>query len=110
MSVVSTTTASDDFINNFCHGAFGVLFGEEITALREDQELTIEQAAGRADMTPAAWLGVERGRVPESWEMACRMAEALGISRLDMATLIVRYSRAWDQHRQVPEEISKLYS
>jgi transcriptional regulator with XRE-family HTH domain len=112
MSMISKTktNASDEFVNNFCGGAFGVLFGEEITALREEQDLTIEQAAGRADMTPARWLGVERGRVPDSWPMACRMAEALGISHLAMAAMIVRYSKAWDQHREVPDEISKLYS
>ena len=109
MSMVSMPL-SDERIKTFCRGAFGVLFGEEIMALREEQELTIEQAAGRADMTPAAWLRVERGRVPDSWELACRMADALGISHLEMASLIVLNSKAWDEHRQVPEEISKIYS
>lgn len=110
MSMVSTTGSSFDRMDIFCRGAFGVLFGEQITALREEQELTIELAAGRADMTPFEWLRVERGRVPESWELACRMADALGISHFEMAALIVRHSKAWGEDGKVPAEISKIYS
>ncbi len=45
MSMVSTTTSSFDRMDAFCRGAFGVLFGERITALREEQET--DHRAGR---------------------------------------------------------------
>jgi transcriptional regulator with XRE-family HTH domain len=95
-----------------CRKVWGILFGEEIQAIRQEKGLLLEQAARRAGITPAAWQAVEAGRVPQSWVQVCAMAEGLGESRLEMASLVIRYSGAWDHgtDRDLPGEIRQMYS
>jgi transcriptional regulator with XRE-family HTH domain len=91
---------------------WGGLFGEEIQAIRQEKDLSLEEVARRAGITPAAWQAVEAGTVPQSWVQLCAMAEGLGESRLVLASLVIRYSGAWDHgnDQDLPGEIRRMYS
>jgi hypothetical protein len=47
-------------------------------------------------MEVAEWEAVEAGQVPETWEQACRMGDALGADRMGMASLVMFCQEAWD--------------
>jgi transcriptional regulator with XRE-family HTH domain len=91
---------------------WGLLFGEDIQGVRESKGLSVEETAGRAGMTFEQWEAVEAGKVPETWEQICVMAKGLGESRLVLASLVIRYSGAWDKStgQDLPGEIGQMYS
>jgi len=99
-------------VDRACRWVWGTLFGEHIQGIREEKGLSLEEAALRAGMTVEQWEAVEAGQVPETWEQVCAMAEGLGETRLVMASLVIRYSGAWDKSagQDIPREISQRYS
>lgn len=99
-------------VDGICRRLWGALFGQDIQGIREDKHLSVEKAARRAGMTVAAWEAIEAGRVPETWEQICSLAEGLKESRLEMASLVLLYAGAWDEgtEQNLPGEISQRYS
>jgi transcriptional regulator with XRE-family HTH domain len=94
--------------DTLCRKVWGMLFGQEIQALREKKRLSLDQAAARAGMTAAEWEAIEAGRVPRNWEQVCAVAAGLSKRRLELVSLVVRYSGAWGD--DFPREISQQYS
>ena len=94
----------------FSRGIWGVLFGEEIQLRREERGLSVEEAAGRAGLAAPDWQAIEDGRVPESWEQLCAVAEGLGEKRVVMASLVIRYAGAWEDGHRLPSHIRRIYS
>src|SRR3954451_19102114 len=80
----------------FHRGVWGVLFGEEIQLRRLERGISIEDAAGRAGLSIEEWQDMEAGQVPESWHQLCAVAEGLGETRVEMASLVIRYAGAWE--------------
>ena len=48
-----------------------------------------------AGMEASEWEAVEAGQVPD-WAKACRMADALGVDRMGIASLVLFCREAWD--------------
>lgn len=89
----------------------GVLFGEQIQAMRQEKGLSIEECAQLAGFTVERWEAIEDGVVPENWQQACAVADGLKVDSLEMASLIVRHAGAWEKAGQnLPEEIRQMYS
>jgi len=112
MSMSCSPSFSASFAQTLCHKVWGALFGEEIEAIREEKGLSVDEAARRAGVTAAAWEAVEAGRAPQSWEQVCALAEGLGESRLEMASLVILHAGAWDRGagQDLPGEIRRMYS
>ncbi|MGA7255998.1 MAG: helix-turn-helix transcriptional regulator [Terracidiphilus sp.] len=65
------------------------LFGSGIRGARQRGDLSIQQAAGRADMDPVRWQAIESGvEVATRAEMPL-LARGLGMSGADLAPLII---------------------
>lgn len=75
---------------------WGRLFGSFLRDVRLEKGRSVEQAAEAAGMEVAEWEAVEAGQVPETWEQACRMGDALGADRMGMASLVMFCQEAWD--------------
>ena len=52
--------------------------GRAIADLRQHQELTIEEAAQRADYEPTSLAAVEAGKLPHNVHNLARIVEAIG--------------------------------
>ena len=52
--------------------------GRAIAELRQHQELTIEEAAQRAEYEPASLAAVEAGKLPHNVHNLARIVEAIG--------------------------------
>jgi DNA-binding XRE family transcriptional regulator len=94
----------------FRRGVWGVLFGEEIELRREERGLSIEEVARRAGLSPDEWEDIEGGRVPESWQQLCAVADGLGEKRVVMASLVIRYAGAWEDGHGLPGQVRQIYS
>ena len=79
----------------FRRRAWGEMFGDLLRNVRLGEGRSVEEAAAAAGMEPAEWEAVEAGQVPETWEQAWRMADAISTDRSWMATLVVFCSEAW---------------
>lgn len=79
----------------FRRKAWGQLFGNLIRDARVDRGRTVKEAAGMAGMEVAEWEAVEAGQVPD-WAKVCRMADALGVDRMGIASLVLFCHEAWD--------------
>ncbi len=76
---------------------WGRMFGKFIRSAREKRGRSVEEAARLAGMTAAEWEAVEAGEVPEGWARLGPMAEALGMSRGEMGSLVLFCQEAWDK-------------
>jgi len=94
----------------FHRGVWGVLFGEEIQLRRQEQGISIEDAAERAGLSVEQWQEMETGQVPESWQQLCAVAEGLGEKRVEMASLVIRYAGAWEDGYGLPGQVRQIYS
>lgn len=56
--------------------------------LREDRELTHEELAWEAGISPGTVSRLEAGQTNPSWTTVCRLAEALGISLGELGRLV----------------------
>jgi len=108
MSMSFSPSPSAFDVDGLCRKVWAILFGEEIQGIREEKGISLDEAAGRAGMTVAEWEAVEAGRVPRTWEQVCAMAVGLRERRLELASLVVRYSGAWGD--DFPQQISQRYS
>jgi len=70
-------------------------FGSLIRSAREIRNLSAEQAARRAGMTPVEWEAIEAGRVPRPREQLQAVAAGLDIEWIAMAGLAVICRQAW---------------
>ena len=94
----------------FHRGVWGVLFGEEIQLRRQERGISIEDAAERAGFSIEEWQDMEAGQVPESWQQLCAVAEGLRETRVEMASLVIRYAGAWEDGYGLPGRVRKIYS
>ena len=106
----SSTSLSTPGFDNLSRTVWGMFFGEEIHSLREQKELSIEEAACRAGMTVPQWEAIETGRVPRRWEQISAMADSLKEKRVAVASLVIRYAAAWEGGPDLPGEIMQRYS
>ena len=58
--------------------------------------MSASRRAAAAGMEPAEWEAVEAGQVPETWEQAWRMADAISTDRSWMVSLVLFCQEAWD--------------
>lgn len=79
----------------FRRKAWGQLFGGLLSDARLERGRSVEDAARAAGMEVSEWEAVEAGQVPD-WAKACRMADALGVDRMGMASLVLFCREAWD--------------
>jgi hypothetical protein len=75
--------------------SWGNFFGGMISEARLERGRSVEDAAGAAGMEASEWEAVEAGRVPD-WATVCRMADALGVDRMGIASLVLLCHEAWD--------------
>jgi hypothetical protein len=74
----------------------GQLFGELIWKSRVADGRPLEEIAPLAGLTVPEWEEIEAGRVPDTWEHVCLLANALGLSRSWMASVAHLWLEAWE--------------
>ena len=80
----------------FRREVWGGIFGDMLREVRVREDRSVEQAAEAAGMSTSEWEAVEAGQVPENWEKARRMADAISTDRSWMVTLVMFCQEAWD--------------
>jgi len=75
--------------------SWGRLFGTFFRDARLERGRSVEDVAGAAGMEVGEWVAVEAGQVPD-WALTCRMADALGVDRMGIASLVLFCHEAWD--------------
>lgn len=96
MNKVLRSASSPRRVTAFRRKVWGDIFGDLLREVRVRERCSIEQAAKAAGMTVAAWEAVEAGQVPQNWEEACRMADAISTDRSWMVTLVMFCQDAWN--------------
>ena len=76
---------------------WGEFFGDLIRSAREERRLSVEAAAGRAEMRAAAWEAIEAGRVPATREQLQALAVGLGVEWSALAGLALFCRGAWER-------------
>jgi hypothetical protein len=74
---------------------WGKVFGGLVRIIRMKDSRSLEEIAQAAGMEASQWEAMEAGKVPRTWEEACGMAEALGMNRSGMASLVILCAGAW---------------
>ncbi len=74
----------------------GQVFGELIRKARVADGRPLEKIAPLAALTVPEWVEIEAGRVPDTWEHVCLIANALGLSRSWMASVVHLCVAAWE--------------
>jgi hypothetical protein len=74
--------------------SWGRLFGAFLRDARLERGRSVEDAAGAAGMEVGEWEAVEAGQVPNG-ALICRMADALGVDRMGIASLVLFCHEAW---------------
>jgi len=80
----------------FRRKSWGELFGGLLQEARLEKGRSVQQASEAAGMLATEWEAVEAGEVPRTWPQACRMADALGVDRMAMSSLVLFCEQAWD--------------
>lgn len=80
----------------FRRRVWGRIFGDGLREVRVREGRSIEEAAEAAGMEVTEWEAVEAGQVPENWEKARRMADAISADPSWMATLVMFCQEAWN--------------
>lgn len=68
--------------------------GAAIRELRTEREMTQESVAQSAGVTVAHLSGIERGRGNPSWGAVVAIAEALGVSVVEVAKLSLKHKKS----------------
>jgi transcriptional regulator with XRE-family HTH domain len=66
------------------------VLGQRLRALRQDQDETLAETAGRAGISPQYLSEIERGRKEPSSEMIAALAGALGLTLTGLTEQVVR--------------------
>jgi len=85
----------DPHANSLRRKVSGQVFGELIRKARVADGRTIEEIAPLAGLTVPEWEEIEAGQVPDTWEHVCLIANALGLSRSWMASVVHLCVEAW---------------
>ena len=76
--------------------SMGRLFGSCIQGVREEADLSLEEAARLAGMKASEWMTIEEGRVPQDINRLRAMADAMEISFDEISTLVMVCQAAWE--------------
>jgi len=82
-------------VTAFRRKTWGNVFGGLFREARLERGRSVEDAARAAGMEVSEWEAVEAGQVPD-WAKACRMADALGVDRMGIASLVLFCREAWN--------------
>jgi hypothetical protein len=88
MSDLYPQSSSDPLAASLRRKASGQLFGEMIRNFREEDGRPLEKLAPLAGLTVAKWKEIEAGRVPDIWEHVCLPANALGLDRSWLTSVV----------------------
>lgn len=73
------------------HSASHVALGRAVKGLREERGLTQAVLAERAGIDASYQSGLERGRRNPSWTVVVALAEALGVTPLELVAAASRF-------------------
>jgi DNA-binding XRE family transcriptional regulator len=110
MSMISSPFLPDLFPEDFNRNVWAILFGQDIEGMRKKKGMSVKKAARRAGMTVKQWVAIEAGKVLETQEQVCALAEGLEESQVSMASIVLLYAGAWDKDTGLPRKIRRLYS
>ena len=86
------------------------VLGQRLRALRQDQQETLSETAGRAGVSPQYLSEIERGRKEPSSEMIAALAGALGITLIGLTEQVAgdlrRHQAAWASRASGPVMLS----
>ena len=86
------------------------VLGQRLRALRQDQDQTLSETAGRAGISPQYLSEVERGRKEPSSEMIAALAGALGTTLIGLTEQVSddlrRQDAAWASRASGPVMLS----
>ena len=94
MRVIQDPSSRRGF-TDFRRKNWGNFFGGMLCEARLERGRSVEDAARAAGMEASEWEAVEAGQVPD-WAKACRMADALGVDRMGIASLVLFCHEAWN--------------
>jgi transcriptional regulator with XRE-family HTH domain len=93
MTFASLPSTTD---NEYFQGVWSRFFGLFIESAREKASLSVEQAAGLADMSTAEWSAIEAGAsLPTTRQQFRSIADALDIEWVTMAKIVLMCRQAW---------------
>jgi Helix-turn-helix domain len=72
-------------------------FGQFIQIARRGDGRPLEELAPLAGLTVPEWEEIEGGRIPDTWEQVCLIAQVLHLGRSWMPYLTRRYAGAWQK-------------
>jgi hypothetical protein len=96
MSDLYPSSSRDPRATSFRRKASGHVFGELIRKSRVADGRSLEEIARLAGLTVPEWMEIEAGRVPDTWEHVCLLANALGLNRYWMASAAHLCLEAWE--------------
>jgi transcriptional regulator with XRE-family HTH domain len=86
------------------------VLGQRLRTLRQDQQETLAETAGRAGISPQYLSEIERGRKEPSSEMIAALAGALGTTLIGLTELVTddlrRQEAAWASRASGPVILS----
>lgn len=82
---------------HFRRMVWGEMFGSLLHEARLERGRSVEDAARASGMEVSEWEAIEAGQVPD-WTKAGRMADALGVDRMGIASLVLFCHEAWTSY------------
>ena len=76
--------------------SMGRLFGSCIQGVREEADLSLEEAARLSGMKTFEWAAIEEGTVPQDASRLRAMADAMQISFDQIGNLVLLCRAAWE--------------
>jgi transcriptional regulator with XRE-family HTH domain len=76
--------------------SMGRLFGSCIQGVREEADLSVEEAARLSGMKTSEWMAIEEGSVPQDTNQLRAMAGAMEVSFDQISTLVLVCRAAWE--------------
>jgi hypothetical protein len=95
MSDLYPSSSRDPRATSLRRKASGHVFGELVRKSRVADGSPLEEIARLAGLTVPEWAEIEAGRVPDTWEHVCLLANALGLNRSWMASVAHLCLEAW---------------
>jgi hypothetical protein len=96
MSDLYPSSSSDPGATSLHRNVPGQVFGELIRKSRVADGHPLEELAPLAGLTVPEWVEIEAGRVPDTWEHVCLLANVLGLNRSWMASVVHLCLEAWE--------------
>ena len=96
MSNLYPLSSRDPRATSLRRKASGHVFGELVRKSRVADGRRLEEIAPLAGLTVPEWVEIEAGQVPDTWEHVCLLANALGLSRSWMASVVHLCVAAWE--------------